>query len=278
MKEPGKLILVGTPIGNLEDMSPRAIRTLQEADLVAAEDTRHSRKLFTHFGIHTQLISYHMHNEAARGQWLVEKILEGYTVALISDAGMPGISDPGEEVVAMAAAAGIAVTVIPGPSAGISALAVSGLPTGRFVFEGFLPKTGKDRSRRLEELKTEPRTSIFYVAPHQLEKDLKALFEALGDRRAVLVRELSKLYEEAVRDSLAGLLEKYSGNGPRGEMVLVVEGRLPERETPSPEVALKDMHTLVSGGMKVKDSARQTSEKYGVPVRDLYNRYIKEYD
>jgi len=278
MKEPGKLILVGTPIGNLEDMSPRAIRALQEADLVAAEDTRHSRKLFTHFGIRSQLVSYHRHNEAGRGQWLVEKILGGSTVALISDAGMPGISDPGEEVVALAAARGLTVTVIPGPSAGISALAVSGLPAGRFVFEGFLPKTGKERSRRLEEMKEEHRTSILYVAPHQLEKDLRSLLEILGDRRAVLVRELSKLYEEVVRDTLSGLLKKYTGNGPRGEMVLVLEGREARREMPSPEAALEEMHDLVSGGMKVKDSARQISGKYELPVRDLYNRYIKECD
>ena len=213
----GKLYLCATPIGNLEDMTFRAVRTLQEADLIAAEDTRNSIKLLNHFNIRTPMTSYHEYNKIEKAHYLVNQMLEGKHVALITDAGTPGISDPGEDLVRLAYEAGIEVTSLPGACACVTALTLSGLPTRRFCFEAFLPADKKERREILEELKTETRTIILYEAPHRLVRTLQELLEALGDRRMTLCRELTKKHETAFATTLAGALEYYRDQEPRGE-------------------------------------------------------------
>lgn len=221
----GKLYVCATPIGNLEDITLRALRVLKEADLVAAEDTRHTRGLLAHFDIHTPLTSYHEHNELAKGRELIAKLREGLDVALVSESGMPAISDPGFRLVRSAIEESIPVEVLPGPSAALTALVVSGLPTDRFVFEGFLsPKAGK-RDRRLAELASEPRTIILYESPHRIERTLRAIYERLGDRRIVLARELTKKFEEVRRGTVGEILESVKTRPPKGEIVLVIEGQ-----------------------------------------------------
>lgn len=224
-KTRGTLYLCATPIGNLEDITLRAVRILGEVDLVAAEDTRHTRKLFSHYDIHTALTSYHEHNRQAKGGYILEQLLLGKNVALVSDAGTPGISDPGAELVQAALERGIPVTSLPGPSALLTALTVSGLPLDRFIFEGFLPAKNKERRRRLAELARETRTIVLYESPHRLLKTLGELVDALGDRRACAARELTKLHEDVRRGTLAQLQEQFTGEPPRGEFVLVIEGR-----------------------------------------------------
>ena len=221
----GKLYLCATPIGNLEDMSYRAVKTLKEADLIAAEDTRHSIKLLNHFEIKTPMTSYHEYNKVDKAKILVEKMLQGVNVALITDAGTPGISDPGEELVAQAAKAGIEISPVPGPAACICALIMSGLGTRRFCFEAFLPADKKERSVVLDELKNETRTIVIHEAPHHLLKTIKELLEILGDRRISICKEITKKYEDVNRTSIAKAVEYYENNPPRGEYVLVIEGR-----------------------------------------------------
>lgn len=220
----GTLYLVSTPIGNLEDITLRAIRILQEVDLIAAEDTRQTIKLLNHFDIKKPLTSFFRHNEERKGEYIISLLKEGQNIALVSDAGTPAISDPGEELVKMAIENNITVSPIPGPVAATSALIVSGLETGRFTFEGFLPMNKRNRKERLEQLKNEFRTMIFYEAPHKLTYTLKDMYEVWGDRQVSLAREMTKIHEEIIRGNLGDIIKKYDENPPKGEFVIIVRG------------------------------------------------------
>ena len=226
----GKLYLCATPIGNLEDITFRVLRTLKEADLIAAEDTRNSRKLLNHFEIKTPMTSYHEYNKYEKGRWLIRQMEEGKQIALITDAGTPGISDPGEELVAMCWEAGVEVTSLPGPAACVTALTVSGLSTRRFSFEAFLPQDKKQRQEVLEEMKRDTRTLILYEAPHRLIKTLEELLKELGNRRITVCRELTKKHETLFKTDLEKALDWYRENPPKGECVLVLEGRSREEK------------------------------------------------
>ncbi len=278
----GQLYLCATPIGNLEDMTFRVVRTLKEVDLIAAEDTRNSRKLLTHFDIHTPMTSYHEFNKFLKGKELVEKMLSGVNVALITDAGMPGISDPGEELVAMAVEAGVPVTVLPGPAACVTALTLSALPTRRFAFEAFLPRDKKERRVILEELKKETRTLVLYEAPHRLLQTLGELMEALGgERRVTVCRELTKRHETAYRSTLAEALAYYTETEPKGECVLVVEGRSREdlvREEQDGWLSLsieEHMQHYEDQGISGKEAMKLVAKDRGVSKRDIY-QYLVE--
>ena len=272
----GKLYLCATPIGNLEDITLRVLRILKEADLIAAEDTRNSRKLLTHFDIHTPMTSYHEYNKIEKGQVLVEKMLSGTTVALITDAGTPGISDPGEELVRMCHEAGIEVSAVPGPAACVTALTMSGLSTRRFAFEAFLPSEKKERMQILESLKQETRTIVLYEAPHRLSKTLSELAEALGDRKAVLLRELTKKHETVLSSSLAALEEHYKEEKPLGECVLVIEGTsfdtLQKEEQKSwEEISIEDhVRMYEEQGNSRKEAMRLAARDRGVSRREIY--------
>lgn len=267
----GTLYLVPTPIGNLGDISRRCAETLGAADFIAAEDTRVSLKLLNHLEIKKPLVSYHEHNKQESGPRILERILAGETCALVTDAGCPAISDPGEDLVRLCAGAGVPVCAIPGPCAAITALSVSALPTGRFAFEGFLPAQKKERRERLERLKAEERTMIFYEAPHHLRATLDDLLAAFGPERPVsLCRELTKLHEEVLRLTLGGAAEYYAANEPRGEYVLVVAGGSPKAETVSLEQAAEMVRALMAEGMRTKDAVKQVSEETGVPKNALY--------
>lgn len=272
----GMLYLVATPIGNLGDFSPRAVETLARADFIAAEDTRVSVKLLNHFDIRKPLISYHEHNRAAAGQAILARMLEGETCALVTDAGTPAISDPGQDLVALCAANGVTVQAIPGCCAAIAALAVSGLDTGRFTFEGFLPSGKKERRAALEELTGEVRTMVFHEAPHRLRSALADMAEVLGDRPVALCRELTKLHEETVRTTLAQAAAYYAANEPRGEYVLVVAGRsrqyLPQLTL---EEGVERVLRLREGGMKMKDAVRQVADDTGLSRNELYNAALQ---
>lgn len=267
----GCLIVVGTPIGNLEDFSPRAIEALRQADFVAAEDTRVTLKLLNHFGIHKPLISYYEHNKREKGEQICFRMEAGETCALVSDAGMPAISDPGELLVAQCAERGIPVTVAPGPSAVITALAVSGLPTGRFAFEGFLSVNKKSRREHLEEIRGEKRTMVFYEAPHKLPATLRDLLETLGERRIALVRELTKIHEEVIRTNLQDAAERFSCEAPRGEFVLVVEGA---QEAAEKEITLEEAVKLASRyreeGLSLSDAAKKAASETGFKKGEIY--------
>ena len=273
----GILYLVATPIGNLGDFSPRAIETLQQVDFIAAEDTRVSLKLLNHFGIKRQLISYHEHNQAAAGPAIVERLLGGESCALVTDAGMPAISDPGEGLVRLAAESGIEVQAIPGCCAAVAALAVSGLPTGRFTFEGFLSTNKKSRLAHLQDLAGEQRTMIFYEAPHKLLNTLQDLLNAFGpDRRISLCRELTKLHEEVIRTTLQGALDYYTDTAPRGEYVLVLEGaEPPEEEELTVEKALELVSAKMGQGLSRKDAVKQVAKETGFPKNALYDAALK---
>ena len=272
----GKLVLVGTPIGNLEDTSPRCLRTLEEADLVACEDSRRTRKLLSHFGTKVRdLVVYNEGNERRRAQELVGRIEKGAVVALVSDAGMPGLSDPGYRLVKACVDRGLAVEVVPGPTAVVSALAVSGLPTGRFVFEGFLPRKQGERRRRIEELATEPRTIVLFESPHRIADSLSDLLEVLGDRPAALVRELTKMYEEAQRGSLSELLERAQNESPRGEIVLVIGGAIHDaKPAVSPSELAARARDLMERGVDRKAALVQVARETGVPKRDVFDALI----
>jgi len=273
----GTLYLVGTPIGNLGDISPRAIQTLGAVDFIAAEDTRVTIKLLNHFGIRKPLISYYAHNQRERGEEIVSRILAGESCALASDAGMPAISDPGEELVSLCAERGIEVVCIPGPSAFVTALALSGLPTDRFTFEGFLSTANKTRREHLKSLLHEKRTMVFYEAPHKLPKTLADMLEAWGDRRIALCRELTKKFEETIRTTLSESVMRYQTDKPRGEFVLVIEGA-PEAEPAeafSLHDALERLRLLMESGTSLKDAARQVSEETGIAKNRLYTEAIK---
>ncbi len=272
----GTLYLVATPIGNLDDFSPRAVRTLAEADFVAAEDTRVSVKLLNRFGIKKPLVSYHEHNRASAGPEILQRLLSGETCALVTDAGTPAISDPGEDLVRLCAENGVTVQSIPGCCAAVTALAVSGLPTGRFTFEGFLSANRSERRTRLEELSGEQRTMIFHEAPHKLRATLSDMAEILGDRPVALCRELTKLHEETVRTTLAEAAALYEGSEPRGEYVLVVGGA--ERSA-SPAVTLAEGVAMVqrrrAEGMRMKDAVRQVADDTGLSRNELYEAALR---
>jgi len=266
----GRLVLVGTPIGNLGDLTPRAVQALAAADIVCCEDTRHSRKLLTHAGVRAErLVAVHEHNEVEKAKSVVRWLAEGKVVAVITDAGLPGISDPGERLVRAAAAAGHAVEVVPGPSAAVAGLVVSGLPAGRFCFEGFLPRKGSDRARRLGALASEERTTVLFEAPHRLAVTLADLVGACGpDRPCSLARELTKLHEEVWRGTLAGAAARASEQTPIGEHVVVVGGASP------PEVGDDEIAAAVAearhAGLSARDAAAEVAERLGVTRNRAY--------
>ena len=276
MGQPGILYLCATPIGNLEDITYRVLRTLKEVDLIAAEDTRNSIKLLNHFDIHTPMTSYHEFNKIEKAHQLVEKLQQGQNIALITDAGTPGISDPGEELVRIAMDAGIAVTSLPGAAACITALTMSGQATRRFAFEAFLPRDKKERLQVLEELKHETRTIVLYSAPHHLLKTLEELHEVLGNRGISVCRELTKKHEEVQKTTLEDVISYYKDNEPRGEYVLVVEGKaLREVEAEAREqwesVSLEDHMAIYTGqGFPKKEAMKLVAEDRGMTKRDVY--------
>ncbi len=273
----GRLTLVGTPIGNLSDFSPRAIEALETCDLIAAEDTRVTLKLLNHFGINKPLVSYFEHNKRERGNMLCDRLLAGENVALVTDAGMPAISDPGEDIVAMCHERGIPVGVVPGPTAMATALAVSGLPTGRFTFEGFLSVNKKERRAHLDSLVHEPRTMVFYEAPHKLLATLGDLLAAFGDRPVALVRELTKIHEEVVRTTLDEAVARYTADAPRGEFVLVVGGApAEERAALSPAAAAEIAAQYMADGMSASEAAKTAAAECGCKKGDIYRLLMKE--
>lgn len=278
----GKLYLCATPIGNLEDITLRVLNTLKEVDLIAAEDTRHSIKLLNHFQIKTPMISYHEYNKIQRASYLVEQMRQGIQLALITDAGTPGISDPGEELVKQCYLAGIEVTSLPGPAACITALTMSGLETRRFCFEAFLPPDKKERQRILNELAGETRTIILYEAPHHLVKTLTELLECLGDRRITLCRELTKRYEEADQTTFSMVLERFQKEEPKGEFVIVIQGKSPEEieqeiqkswESISIE---KHMEQYEGQGMDRKSAMKAVAKDRGISKREVYQYFLEE--
>lgn len=262
-----KLIVVPTPIGNLSDITDRVREALLSADLIACEDTRTTGRLLKHLGAKAPTISYHMHNEKARCADILEALDQGRTVALVSDAGMPGVSDPGQVVIEAAIGHGVEVVVLPGPSAFVTALVGSGLPTDRFTFVGFLEKNRTRRKKQLEEVKDRPDTLIFYEAPHRLREFLETLREVLGDRRVSLARELTKLHEEYERGTLSELIERYETKEPRGEYVIIAEGRTPEEARAVAEASLE--------GLSIEDHVRQLMEE-GLSKMDAVKRVAKE--
>ena len=276
----GTLYLVATPIGNLDDFSPRAVETLRAADFIAAEDTRVSVKLLNRFGVQKPLVSYHEHNHITAGQSILRRLLSGENCALVTDAGTPAISDPGEDLVRLCAENGVDVIAIPGCCAAVNALAVSGLPTGRFAFEGFLTVNKKSRRERLEALRTEERTLIFHEAPHKLRATLADLREAFGaERRIALCREMTKVHEETLRMTLGEAVAYYESETPRGEYVLVVEGAAPVVET---TVSLSDAAEEVlqrqRDGERLKDAAAQVAIRTGFPKNQLYAAALERRD
>lgn len=278
----GTLYLCATPIGNLEDMTFRAVRILKEVDVIAAEDTRNSVKLLNHFDIHTPMTSYHEFNKIDKGQYLVKRLLEGENIALITDAGMPGISDPGEELVRMCRDAGVPVTAVPGACACVTALVISGRPARRFCFEAFLPTDKKERRAVLEELKTETRTSIIYEAPHRLVKTLQELLNELGDRKITVCKELTKKHETGFETTLKEAVPYYEQNEPRGEYVLVLEGCSRQQMEQEAQDAWKEMslgdHMKLyeEQGMNRKDAMKQVAKDRGVGKREIYQALLEE--
>ncbi|MBE6768162.1 MAG: 16S rRNA (cytidine(1402)-2'-O)-methyltransferase [Ruminococcaceae bacterium] len=273
----GVLTLVGTPIGNLSDFSPRAVEALETCDFIAAEDTRVTMKLLTHFGIKKPLVSYHEHNKRASGEALCDRLEAGENGVLVSDAGMPAISDPGEDLVALCYERGITVTAVPGPTAMATALALSGLPVGRFTFEGFLSTANRSRREHLESIKNERRTMVFYEAPHKLIYTLEDLLNTLGDRRLALARELTKLHEEVRRTTLTEAVAWYRENPPRGEFVLVVEGapEAAERQV-SAEEAVALARRYVAEGMSASEAAKRAAAESGRRKGEIYKQLTAE--
>ena len=278
-KGAGTLYLCATPIGNLEDMTYRAVRLLGEADIIAAEDTRHTRPLLTHFHIHTKCVSYHEHNKLEVGPQLVQRLLAGESVVCVSDAGLPGIADPGSHLAQLAIAAGIAVTPLPGANAALVALICSGLDTTRFTFVGFLPKTGKQRAPVLSEVCGHRETLIFYEAPHRLKASLREIISVLGGgRRAAACRELTKKFEEFRRGSLQEILDHYEAEEPRGEFVLIVEGagECEEAAAEAPQAPQELCESLIAQGMPKKEAMRETAKRLGLSRRDVYQALLEK--
>ena len=273
----GRLTLCATPIGNLEDTSHRAIRVLGEADAVACEDPRRLRKLLTHFGIHAKdLIVYNEGNERRRAPELVRRVQRGEWIVLASDAGMPGISDPGYRLVTESIEKGIEIDVVPGPNAAVSALVLSGLPTARFAFEGFLPRKAGERSKRIEQVAGETRTLIFYVSPHHAAETARALLDGLGDRSAALARELTKLHEEVLREGLRALATRLESEPPKGEMVLVVEGAPEEAGEPGDEELAAMARALMKEGLARSEALSSVAKRCGVPRRRVFDALLKD--
>lgn len=272
----GTLYLVPTPIGNLGDLSPRAAEAFTNADFLAVEDTRVTVKLLNHLGLKKSMVIYHRHNADAAGPAILERLLAGESCALATDAGTPAVSDPGEDLVALCAAHGVEVVPIPGPCALIAALSASGLPTGRFTFEGFLPSNKKNRRARLEGLAAEERTMIFYEAPHKLQETLADLSETFGPaRRVSLCRELTKLHEEIVRTTLGEAAARYGADEPRGEFVLVVAGAEPQVRESDPQAALERVLALRAQGLPLKAAAKQAGEEFGLGKKLLYDLAVE---
>ena len=274
----GKLFLVATPIGNLGDLSPRAAETLRQCDFIAAEDTRVTLKLLNHFDIKKPLVSYYEHNRASSGEKILARILSGETCALVTDAGMPAVSDPGEDLVRICAAAGVEILIVPGACAAVSALALSGLPTGRFTFEGFLSTAKKSRSDHLDTLRDERRTMIFLEAPHKLRATLSDMADAFGGgRRVSISRELTKIHEETMRLTLAEAVSHFEATPPKGEFVIVVEGA-PE-PSPAAGAGLPEALAAVSryrdSGLSLKDAAKRASEESGISKKTIYDAALK---
>lgn len=274
--EQGVLTLCATPIGNLEDMTYRAVRLLTEADFIAAEDTRHTKKLLNHFDIHTRLISYHEHNKVEKGPELIRLLQEGKNIVLVTDAGTPGISDPGEDLVKLALEAGIAVTSAPGCVAGITALIISGQSTRRFIFEGFLPMNKKEKVEVLERLKDETRTVILYEAPHRLLKTLESLYEAVGNRAITVTKELTKKYETVFKTTISEAIQYYNEEEPRGEYVLILAGK-DENELKEEikegwnNLSIEEhMKLYTDKGMDEKSAMKQVAKDRGVSKREIY--------
>ena len=275
----GILYLCATPIGNLEDITYRAVRILREADCIAAEDTRHSRGLLSHFDIHTPLISYHEHNKAERGPQLIERLVNGENIALISDAGLPGISDPGTDLVRLAIDAGLDVVPIPGANAALAALVASGLATDLFTFVGFLPKQNKKRRQLLASFVESPASLIFYEAPHRLKETLTILKNDFGNREAVIGRELTKKFEEFIRGPLDTLIAHFTAHEPRGEFTIILSGYR-EEETAGQEVTVVNtvqaVENLLKQGMNKKDAMRQVAQEYHLSRREVYGQFLEK--
>lgn len=278
---PGTLYLCATPIGNLEDITLRCIRILKEADLIAAEDTRNSIKLLNHFEIKTPMTSYHEYNKIEKGRKLVERLMGGENIALITDAGTPGISDPGEELVRMCQEAGITVTAVPGAAACVTALTISGLPTRRFAFEAFLPTDKKERQAVLEEMKTETRTMVVYEAPHRLMRTLEVLTESLGNRRVSICRELTKKHETVYTATTEEALLYYREHEPKGECVIVIEGKSREQIRAGERARWEEMSVgehmdlYLKSGMEKKEAMKQVARDRGVGKREIYQELLR---
>lgn len=272
---PGKLYIVATPIGNLEDITLRALRVLKEVDIIAAEDTRVTRKLLSHYDIHTEMIAYHQHSKGRRSEEIVEMLAEGRNVALVSDAGTPGISDPGHELIGLCIARGIPIESLPGPTAMIPAVVVSGLSTSHFTFDGFPPRKDSDRRAFFRSLQAETRTIVLYESPLRLGKTLQAILKELGDRRIAVVREVTKLFEEVFRGSVSEAIEHFSGK-VKGEIVLVVEGAMPPEETAASEdMILPRLNELIESGMSERDAVRQCAVELKLPKRVVYAKALE---
>lgn len=276
----GRLFVVGTPIGNLSDMSERGLETLRSVDFIAAEDTRVTVKLLNRFDIKKPLLSYYEHNKKDHGRIIIDKISNGEDCAIVTDAGMPAISDPGEDLVRECRKEGIEVVSVPGPSAVITALAVSGMPSGRFCFEGFLSVNKASRAKHLEQLKNETRTMIFYEAPHKLLSTLKDMLAVFGDREIALCRELTKLHEQIENTALSAAVKYYSENAPKGEFVIVLSGReeTDERQEYTLSDALKMARDYVSDGMSASSAAKTAAADTGLKKRDIYSALTEEKD
>lgn len=273
----GKLYVVGTPIGNLSDFSPRAVETLASVDFIAAEDTRVTLKLLNHFEIKKPMVSYFEHNRRERGEIILERIKSGESCAIVTDAGMPAISDPGEDLVNLCLSNGIAVESVPGPTAFATAVAMSGLPSGRFAFEGFLSVNKPSRREHLEEIVSERRTMVFYEAPHKLTATLKDLYKYLGDRRIALIKELTKIHETVERTTLSEACEKYSAQTPKGEFVIVIEGSTePKQKEVSLDEAVALAKGLVENGMAINDAAKEIAKETKLKKGDIYKALLGE--
>lgn len=271
----GKLYVVGTPIGNLGDLSPRAVETLEGVDFIAAEDTRVTMKLLNHFDIKKEMVSYFEHNKRQRGEVICARIANGENCAIVTDAGMPAISDPGEDLVALCHELGITVESVPGPTAFATALAISGMPTGRFTFEGFLSVNKKSRREHLEEIRDEKRTLIFYEAPHKLANTLNDLYKALGNRRLAIVREITKIHEQVINTTLQDACQLYADGSLKGEIVLIIEGK---KDDPTEQITFDDAvnmaKQLTENGMSVNNAAKDIASKTPFKKGDIYKALI----
>lgn len=280
--ETGTLYLCATPIGNLDDISVRTLNILKQVDLIACEDTRHSLKLLNHFEISKPLTSYHEHNKAEKGQVLIQKMTDGTNIALVSDAGTPAISDPGEDLVKRCIDAGIKVVPVPGPAALINALIVSGQNTGRFTFEGFLSMNRRSRDEHLKSLTNETRTMIFYEAPHKLTRTLDDMYKIFGDRSITIVKEITKIHESVMKTTLSDAIKHFEQAIPKGEYVLVLAGKSEQEIKSETEKEFENMtvnqhvDTFISQGIDKKDAIKQVAKLRGLPKRDVYNMYISK--